>query len=727
MSILSRYRLMGCATDADVLALASTHGPVALAEAHAALRENSEGNMVRILKISPAAARMFQAHFGSLAFAAAKACVIVSGSPKDLATDDGSKLDYNIWSLIGELDQFGGFLGDDANTTDDYVRDFKKFLSTGRNAKRIAAMGMKSWSEFEGILQAYRKSLELTKGTVVVDLGHGWKWMDLGSHCSEIEQDMMQHCGHDSRGTMYSLRDQNNHPHVTLTMDDRKIVHQIRGKNNATPDRRYWWAIKAFMDRLHADLDMPKDGPVDGVTDELDAYLYSESVALREAGRQNSVALVVVGNGPPGRKTCALVRSLSKDRSRLIVVSQSTGMQPGSFERMLRASLPDCEKRLRVMEAQGRLVDMIASAERNKHFSPKQALEVFCDSRLAQPYGHDSTELGLTFDPGLVSVRPINVPVDDSDAILSAIRGQDQSAQHRVLDPHIFSNPAGLAQFKSAALGQASESLMREFLADISSDREDAISTLRDMLAAHFDVDSLSYLGSGRNGSAYRHPDGFVLKVTTDPIEVASARRLVGSSPRHLGRVFGIKQLSARVWLLVQEDLDRLSDDDREEFDLSMEVIEGQGAMDALNCGDLARVVEVLAHAPPPARGSIEMAISVMRRFGVPGMCSDMRSLGLTGDFHSGNVMLRGDRPVLIDLGTPGDAPGTGPIREFGSGAPGSGAAGPATMRGSNSSSWSNGRGALKSPANHVPEDENADEQDHALDWGPGRVSGASF
>jgi len=70
---------------------------------------------------------------------------------------------------------------------------------------------------------------------------------------------------------------------------------------------------------------------------------------------------------------------------------------------------------------------------------------------------------------------------------------------------------------------------------------------------------------------------------------------------------------------------------------------------------------------------------------------------------------------------------GQGMLREFGTGAPGSGAAGPATMRGSNSSSWSNGRGALKAPQNHVPEDENERDADRALDWGPGRITGASI
>lgn len=770
MSVLDAYRRAGCRTDAAVLALAATHGQQALYEARAALQENSEGNIQRILKASRPAAAMFQRLFGANAFAAAKACILERGL-KAFQSLDESDIDYEIWRAVGELDSHGQFLVDDDNATDKrdaklnkYAVAFSRVLGSRGMAKSIANPAVKTRDDLHTLLVKYYEKASIASKEAVVKLANGWKWIDLAGCSSDVEQKQMGHCGYDDRGKLYSLRDGNGNPHVTLTMDDKGTIHQIRGKGNSTPDRKYWQAIKQFMQQTHSELYMHNTTGAelpdmfarpDGVSPELDRFLYDEpepgqprESRLREAGRQNSTAMVVVPGSPPGRNVCGLVRSLSKDRSRLIVVARAGGLPPGSFERMLRASIPDCEKRVRIIESDGSLVEMISNAERNKHYSPKQALEVFCDAQLAQAYAHDSTGMRLEFDPGLVSTRPIKIPTDDPSAILKAVQGQDMAAQHRVLDPHIFSSSNGIASYRDALMagqgqqGQAAEHrrlagvALMEFLTDVAPSRELAIARLRDLLDAEVGIDGLQYLGSGRNGSAYRSPDGFVLKVTTDEAEVESASRLIGQQTEFLGRVFEVRELDEGVWLLIQEDLESLPEDLREEFDLAMEVLENLGAMDSLNEGDIREVVHTLAAAGRVSSRSVEMAIGVMRRFEVPGMCSELSDLGLSGDFHSGNVMLRNGSPVLIDLGTPGESPifqievhhpNGRRINEFGTGAPGSGASGPPTMRGSNSSSWSNGRGALKSPANHVPEDENADEKDYSLDWGPGRVSGASI
>lgn len=743
-------------TSGQVIALASIRGPVALAEARSALQENSEGNIQRLLKTSPEAARAFQRLFGPVAFAAAKACVLSSGTKRFLVATRPEDVDDAVWNAIARLDEVGRFLSEDTpHDTEGYAREFAKVLRRFDVAKKIS--NAKDFESISGILSSYRERTELSSKQAVVKLPNGWKWIDLGDHCSELEQSQMGHCGYDNRGRLYSLRDSSGNPHVTLTMDDRHQVHQIRGKGNATPDRKYWSMIKRFIDHFDADLAVSKPAlgnaeaddmwaRPDGVSVELDRFLYDEPEStsesrLCEVGRQNSTAMVVV-SGVPGRNVCALVRSLARDRSRLIVVCQGRALSPGSFERMLRASTPDCEKRIRVVEADGDLVDMISSAERNKHYSPRHALEVFCDSSLASGFAHASTEPGLDFDPGFVSVRPINVPVDDAAAISKAVRSNDQAAEHRVLDPHLFSSSDGMAEYRDALLGGdspiARESVsianlvIREFLSDIAPSRELAIARLRDLLAAEVDdIDGLTYLGSGRNGSAYRSPDGFILKVTTDPIEAYSAGRLSGIDTEHLGRVYAVRSLGEGVWLLEQEDLGRLPKELCVEFDLAIEALSGIGALDCLNEGRVIEAIEIMREGLDDE--VVRFVADTLRRFGVIEMCREMRLMGLMGDFHSGNIMMRGSSPVLTDLGTPGDDPREGlrrsrnRIDEFGTGTPGSGASGPAAMRGSNSSSWSNGRGALKSPANHVPEDENADEEDYALDWGPGRVSGASF
>lgn len=442
---------------------------------------------------------------------------------------------------------------------------------------------------------------------------------------------------------------------------------------------------------------------------------------IREAGRENSTAMVVLAGEPPGKNVCAFVRSLVADRSKLIVVAQHGSLRPGDFERLLRASMPDCEKKLRVMDSGASLADAVSSAERNRHYRPSQALEVFCDPQSARNFSQEIRDGSLKFDPTVISVIPQEIPRDDAADIAKAVQSNDNSAMHRVLDPHVFSNQDSITDYRQAL---SQESVVREFLSAISPSREIAIQVLHDIVADTMgdDADGLEYLGTGRNGSAYRHPDGFIVKVTTDAVEAHSATMLEGLEPDHLGHIFAVKPISEGIWVIIQEDLERLPDLPAEVFDGAMRVLETVGAIDALNEGRITDVVERLVSIGN--RTISDPIIEVMRRFNVPGMCYELSELGLTGDFHSGNVMLRSGSPVLVDLGTPGDDLGS--INEFGTGAPGSGASGPAQMRGSNSSSWASGQLALKRPENHVPEDENATERDTALDWGPGRISGAS-
>jgi hypothetical protein len=207
---------------------------------------------------------------------------------------------------------------------------------------------------------------------------------------------------------------------------------------------------------------------------------------------------------------------------------------------------------------------------------------------------------------------------------------------------------------------QRRESVMREFLTDIAPSREIAIRVLHDLLASKLSSDGLDigdyeYLGSGRNGSAYRG-DGLVLKVTTDPNEAASGMRLIGRPCLAIHLVHGVTELSEGVWLLEQEgDLEKLPQEYSEEFDLAIEMIEAVGGSQSLREGDWDGVLECLRECTEPE--AIPDVLEVAERFGIPLMCAEVRALGLSADFHSGNIMLREGVPVLTDLGTPGDAP----------------------------------------------------------------------
>jgi len=92
---------------------------------------------------------------------------------------------------------------------------------------------------------------------------NGWYWANLCSGNDEGEAKEMQHCGSDSRGGLYSLRDKNHHSHITLTYNkEENIVYQIKGKQNAQPDKKYWWALRK-----------EKEGDPDGFFDKTEAFL----------------------------------------------------------------------------------------------------------------------------------------------------------------------------------------------------------------------------------------------------------------------------------------------------------------------------------------------------------------------------------------------------------------------------------------------------------------------
>ncbi len=463
--------------------------------------------------------------------------------------------------------------------------------------------------------------------------------------------------------------------------------------------------------------------------------------ALNEDVRQNSTAMVVVPASPPGKNVCAMIRKTIGNNTKLIVAAQPGPLAPGNFEKLLRASMPDVEKKLRVMDVGKSVADAVTSAETNHLYSKNQALTVYCDQALADEFNHAIKAGGLGFDPTIIMVNPVEVPSDDPGAISKAVFDDNLDAMHRVLDPHVFSDQDSLQSYKSVLKGGQTgglfdvggesepppkESLQREFLTDIAPSRELGIKKLN-MLLRHELGDSfadLEYLGSGRNGSAYRTPDGLILKVTTDPKEAYSAEKLKGLECEYIHRIIEvIIAPEPNVWFIIQEGgLEELPPQYREEFDTAMEIIEVIGAGHALRRGDAAEVKEIMVRS-----GHTDLCMlvaEVMKKFDVGGMLREIAEHGLEADFHSGNIMLRQGRPVLTDLGTPGDGPGRqkGPpdgdsqVNELAGMMAAPQAGSRSQMRGSNSSAWAGGRLVLSKPETHVPEDENATERDGALD-----------
>ena len=62
----------------------------------------------------------------------------------------------------------------------------------------------------------------------------GFYWVDLCTSYSEEEARLMDHCGKDKRGSLWSLRDSNKVPHLTITVEKDKVIC-LRGRHNKAP------------------------------------------------------------------------------------------------------------------------------------------------------------------------------------------------------------------------------------------------------------------------------------------------------------------------------------------------------------------------------------------------------------------------------------------------------------------------------------------------------------
>lgn len=135
-------------------------------------------------------------------------------------------------------------------------------------------VGDHSETDFRNILKKHGvlgTNAEKLRKSAVMKFPDGFFWVELSGDDCGIEGDEMQHCGR-SLGRMFSLRDSNGKPHVTIDVVDRNspswrhalsVIHaedghipkdhslalQIRGKQNKLPDRKYWQYVKDFMHR----------------------------------------------------------------------------------------------------------------------------------------------------------------------------------------------------------------------------------------------------------------------------------------------------------------------------------------------------------------------------------------------------------------------------------------------------------------------------------------------
>jgi hypothetical protein len=94
----------------------------------------------------------------------------------------------------------------------------------------------------------------------------GYYWYDIRSDACTLEGQKMGHCGKGmSGGNLYSLRSPSGtrkdpDPHVTIEMTADGTIHQVKGKGNDAPVKKYWPYISSFIKNVLTDEGKPVSG-----------------------------------------------------------------------------------------------------------------------------------------------------------------------------------------------------------------------------------------------------------------------------------------------------------------------------------------------------------------------------------------------------------------------------------------------------------------------------------
>lgn len=244
------------------------------------LSEDSRGNIKNILKIRDAGLlNHLHEKFGKQAF------LIAIVFLKYLAYKGNYKSNYEeITKYFDDRELVGLFF----EMFEQYTSKFVKALSM---SPRIADDVKDPSVGFQELWKTVRsKELGISnllarakKDGIVYDDGFFWLKLDW-DECS-LEGDLMGHCGEDPRGTMWSLRDKQGAPHVTLTFNEpKKTIHQVKGKQNRTPDKKYWRYVEDFVKKKNAKaIEVVDEFGDDPMMDDFGAYL-EKAAGIRSEG-----------------------------------------------------------------------------------------------------------------------------------------------------------------------------------------------------------------------------------------------------------------------------------------------------------------------------------------------------------------------------------------------------------------------------------------------------------
>jgi hypothetical protein len=198
------------------------------------LVEDSRGNIVRLLKLPRDVADVFHVADPKHAFTLAKVF------KADLSYNNQNAWEAREWFE----DAYGRSLLDFLRKHPQSAKDFEK-IEPGHEVYLVVRDIVKR--------AVSGKDVSQLKARAEIKFPDGFFWMKLDPEECRAEGDAMGHCGQDDRGDLWSLRDKQGKPHVTMTYaPEKKTVFQIKGKQNAIPDKRYWDYILSFFKKFGA-------------------------------------------------------------------------------------------------------------------------------------------------------------------------------------------------------------------------------------------------------------------------------------------------------------------------------------------------------------------------------------------------------------------------------------------------------------------------------------------
>ena len=153
--------------------------------------------------------------------------------------------------------------GEDTNHFIDYYLYLKNNPNNINNTRLQKLFRINSYTglgnalgEFDRVLAIEDKKSDgkaKHKGETIMNFGNGYTIQELdGDECKNEEGPLMKHCVRNynyTKSNLYSLRDSENRPHVTIEVDN-NIVRQIKGKANGPVSNQYVPYIEKFLDRM---------------------------------------------------------------------------------------------------------------------------------------------------------------------------------------------------------------------------------------------------------------------------------------------------------------------------------------------------------------------------------------------------------------------------------------------------------------------------------------------